>query len=98
AVATRFQRTNLEARTISNEPGTASALKMAYAAWTKGTAAMLIAVRALARAEDVEEHLLEEWRLSLPELIERSGSAARSADRKGWGWVAGVEERAARCA
>jgi 3-hydroxyisobutyrate dehydrogenase-like beta-hydroxyacid dehydrogenase len=91
-VATLFQRTNLEARVISNEPGTASALKMAYAAWTKGTAAMLIAVRALARAEEVEEPLLEEWRLSLPELIERSGSAARSADRKGWRWVAEMEE------
>jgi len=91
-VAALFQRTNLEARVISNEPGTASALKMAYAAWTKGTAAMLIAVRALARAEDVEEPLLEEWRLSLPELIERSGVAARSADRKGWRWVAEMEE------
>ena len=53
---------------------------------------MLIAVRALARAEDVEEPLLEEWRLSLPELIERSGVAARSADRKGWRWVAEMEE------
>src|SRR5947208_3103085 len=48
---------------------------MAYAAWTKGTAAMLIAVRALARAEDVEEPLLEEWRLSLPEEIEREAVA-----------------------
>jgi hypothetical protein len=28
-------------------------------------------------------------------LIERSGSAARSADRKGWRWVAEMEEIAA---
>ena len=34
---------------------TRSALKMAYAAWTKGTAAMLLAIRELARAEGVEE-------------------------------------------
>jgi len=27
---------------ISDEPGAASALKMAYAAWTKGTAALLV--------------------------------------------------------
>ena len=91
-VAALFQRTALEARVISDEPGAASALKMAYAAWTKGTAAMLIAIRALARAEGVEELLLDEWRLSVPELIERSGSAARSADRKGWRWIAEMEE------
>jgi hypothetical protein len=77
---------------ISDEPGPASALKMAFAAWTKGTAAMLIAIRALARAEGVEEALLDEWRLSVPELIDRSAAAARSADRKGWRWVAEMEE------
>jgi 3-hydroxyisobutyrate dehydrogenase-like beta-hydroxyacid dehydrogenase len=94
-VAALFQRTALEPRVISDEPGAASALKMAYAAWTKGTAAMLIAIRALARAENVEALLLDEWRLTLPELIERSGSAARAADRKGWRWVAEMEEIAA---
>jgi 3-hydroxyisobutyrate dehydrogenase-like beta-hydroxyacid dehydrogenase len=91
-VAGLFRRTALEPIVISDEPGAASALKMVYAAWTKGTAAMLIAIRALARAENVEELLLEEWRLSLPDLVERSGSAARSADRKGWRWVAEMEE------
>ena len=39
--------------------------------------------------------MLEEWRLSLPELIERSSAAARSADTKGWRWVAEMEEIAA---
>jgi len=91
-VAALFHRTLLEPVVISDEPGPASALKMAYAAWTKGTAAMLIAIRALARAEGVEEALLDEWRLSLPELIDRSAAAARSADRKGWRWVAEMEE------
>jgi 3-hydroxyisobutyrate dehydrogenase-like beta-hydroxyacid dehydrogenase len=91
-VAELFQRTALEPVVISDEPGAASALKMTYAAWTKGTAAMLIAIRALAQAENVEELLLEEWRRSLPELVERSGAAARSADRKGWRWVTEMEE------
>lgn len=91
-IAALFQRTALEPVVISDEPGAASALKMVYAAWTKGTAAMLIAIRALARSENVEELLFEEWRLSQPDLIERSGSAARSADRKGWRWVAEMEE------
>jgi 3-hydroxyisobutyrate dehydrogenase-like beta-hydroxyacid dehydrogenase len=91
-VAGLFEGTALEARVLPGEPGAASALKMAYAAWTKGTAAMLLAIRELARAEEVEPALLEEWRLSQPELLERSVSAARSAERKGWRWVAEMEE------
>ena len=37
------------------EVGAASAVKMAYASWTKGSAALLLAARALARAEGVED-------------------------------------------
>ena len=92
SVAELFVGTALEPRVLSAEAGQASALKMAYAAWTKGTAALLLAIRALARAEHVEEALLAEWRLSLPELAERSTSAARSAGGKGWRWVAEMEE------
>jgi 3-hydroxyisobutyrate dehydrogenase-like beta-hydroxyacid dehydrogenase len=92
AVADLFAGTALEPRVISKEPGAASALKMTYAAWTKGTAAMLLAIRSLARAEHVEATLLEEWETSLPELPERVAAAARSAERKGWRWVAEMEE------
>src|SRR5205823_11308377 len=48
--------------------------------------------RALAQAEGVEEALLEEWRLSLPDLAERSVAASRSAMRKGWRWVGEMNE------
>ena len=54
AVAELFRDTVVQARVVSDEAGSASAVKMAYAAWSKGAAAMLIAIRALARAEDVE--------------------------------------------
>jgi 3-hydroxyisobutyrate dehydrogenase-like beta-hydroxyacid dehydrogenase len=91
AVAELFAGSALDARVVSN----ASAVKMAYAAWTKGSAALLLAVRALARAESIEEALLEEWALSIPELAERSERAARSAERKGWRWVGEMEEIAA---
>jgi hypothetical protein len=94
-VAALFEGTVLETRVVSSDPGDASAVKMAYAAWTKGTSAMLLAIRALARAEGVEDALLDEWRLSLPELLDRSDFAARSAGRKGWRWVAEMEEIAA---
>ena len=57
AVADLFRDTVVQARIVSDEPGSASAVKMAYAAWTKGTAALLLAIRALARAEGVEATL-----------------------------------------
>jgi Domain of unknown function (DUF1932) len=73
----------------------ASAAKMAYAAWTKGTAALVLAVRALARSGGIEDVLLEEWHMSLPDLPRVSARAARSATRKGWRWVAEMDEIAA---
>ena len=91
-VAHLFAGTSLDARVISEKPGAASALKAAYAGWTKGSAALLLTVRELARAEGVEERLLEEWRLSLPALEERYASASRSARRKGWRWIGEMEE------
>ena len=90
-VAELFDGSALDARVVAN----ASAMKMAYAAWTKGTAAMLLAIRELARREGVEETLVAEWELSLPELGERYQRAERSAAVKGWRWVAEMEEIAA---
>ena len=92
AVAELFSGTSVDTRVISDEPGAASALKMAFAGWTKGSAALLLAVRALARAEGVEETLLAEWQLSLPELEEQSVAAEHSAGNKGWRWVGEMEE------
>jgi 3-hydroxyisobutyrate dehydrogenase-like beta-hydroxyacid dehydrogenase len=93
-----FVGTPVEARVVGDEIGAASALKMAYAGWTKGSAALLLAVRALARAEGVEEALIAEWSVSLPDLPDRSLSAARSATTKGWRWVGEMEEIAASVA
>ena len=85
-VAALFGGTDVDARVVP-APGTASAVKMAYASWTKGSAALLLAARALAGAEGVESVLLEEWGLSQPGLEKRSEDAARSAAAKGWRWV-----------
>jgi 3-hydroxyisobutyrate dehydrogenase-like beta-hydroxyacid dehydrogenase len=79
----------------AGEVGAASAVKMAYASWTKGSAAMLLAARALARAEGVEDTLLAEWKQSQPGLIQRWDRAATAAATKGWRWVAEMEEIAA---
>src|SRR3984957_13901796 len=45
-----FNRSRLDARIAEGPPYAASSVKMAYAAWTKGSAALLLAARALARA------------------------------------------------
>jgi 3-hydroxyisobutyrate dehydrogenase-like beta-hydroxyacid dehydrogenase len=92
SVAELFEDTVVDARVLSDRVGDASALKLSYAAWTKGTAALVLAIRALARAEGVEAALLEEWRLSLPDLPIQSAHAARSATAKGWRWVAEMEQ------
>jgi 3-hydroxyisobutyrate dehydrogenase-like beta-hydroxyacid dehydrogenase len=99
-VAGLFAGTPLDARVVAGTATAASAVKMAYAGWTKGTAALLLATRALAREQGVEDTLLEEWALSQTGLAqtglaERSRGAARSAATKGWRWVAEMEEIAA---
>jgi hypothetical protein len=83
-VAALFAGSNLATRVVAD----ASALKMAYAAWSKGTAAMLLAIRDVARHYDVED----EWRLAAPELGERLERAERSAAAKGWRWIGEMEE------
>jgi 3-hydroxyisobutyrate dehydrogenase-like beta-hydroxyacid dehydrogenase len=90
-----FEGTNVDARVVSDDVGAASAVKAAYAAWTKGSAALLLAITDVARAEGVDETLFAEWRESLPSLPERLQSAERSARVKGWRWVGEMEEIAA---
>jgi hypothetical protein len=70
----------------------ASALKMTYAAWSKGSAALLLAIRDVARANGIWDDLQSEWRESAPELPARLEAADRSAATKGWRWIAEMEE------
>jgi 3-hydroxyisobutyrate dehydrogenase-like beta-hydroxyacid dehydrogenase len=94
-----FAGSEVDARVIGGDASVAaSAVKMAYASWTKGSAALLLTARALARAEGVEQDLLTEWGTSQPGLAERSARAAGSAAAKGWRWVAEMEEIAAAMA
>ncbi len=92
-----FGGTYVDARVVP-APGTASAVKMAYASWTKGSAALLLATRALARAEGVEPVLLEEWGLSQPGLEKRWDAADGAAAAKGWRWTGEMVEIAAAMA
>src|SRR6266545_4800802 len=46
-----FKGTPVDARVLSADVGDASALKMTYAAWTKGTVALLLAIDGVAETE-----------------------------------------------
>ena len=94
-VAELFAAGPLTATVLVDAPiGGASALKACYAAWTKGTAALLLAINALARHEGVAQALAAEWRLSQPDLFHRTDQATANA-RKAWRWIGEMEEIAA---
>jgi 3-hydroxyisobutyrate dehydrogenase-like beta-hydroxyacid dehydrogenase len=97
-IAELFAGTPLETRLAGGGLAGASAVKMAYAAWTKGTAALLLATRALAVASGVDDSLLAEWALSQPSLADQFARSARSGMLKGWRWVGEMEEIAASMA
>lgn len=83
-VGSIFEGSNLEPVVLDGGAGAASALKMCYAAWTKGTSAMLLAVRALAQHEGVEGPLLAEWARSQPGLVGRAERMAPVVSAKAW--------------
>lgn len=84
AIASCFSSGPLEVKIIGNEIGKASALKMCYAAYSKGTTALLAAILATAEALGVRETLYEQWNMDDPDF---SGQANRRATRvtaKAW--------------
>lgn len=95
AVAARWAGSLVDARVLGDGPASASALKMAYAGWTKGTAALLLATVALAEAEGVRDALVVEWDESLPGLAERARRSSATAAPKAWRWVGEMDEIAA---
>jgi 3-hydroxyisobutyrate dehydrogenase-like beta-hydroxyacid dehydrogenase len=91
-VASLCKGSAVEAIVMPGDIGTASALKMAYAAWTKGSSALLMAVRALAIREGVDGALRAEWERSQPGLGARSESAVAGNAKKAWRFVGEMEE------
>jgi 3-hydroxyisobutyrate dehydrogenase-like beta-hydroxyacid dehydrogenase len=91
-VAALFQPGPLEAIVLEGGAGAASALKVAFASYTKGTMALLMAIRAFARAEGVDAALVQEWERTLPGLPSQSAEAVRGSARKAWRFVGEMEE------
>lgn len=86
-VAALFAGSPIEAKIV----GDASAMKAAYASWTKAGGALLLAIHEYATRTGVWDALAAEWP---PELHERLAAAQRSAERKGWRWIGEMEEAA----
>jgi len=91
-VANLFRESPLATVVIDGPPGAASALKVCYAAYTKGTTALLLAIRALADAEGVDDALLDEWATSQPDLVDRSERSPRTSARKAWRFAGEMDE------
>jgi 3-hydroxyisobutyrate dehydrogenase-like beta-hydroxyacid dehydrogenase len=91
-VADALRTPEIRAEWLGPEPAAAaSALKMSYAAWTKGLNALALSIRALARAEGVDEALVAEWQRSQPAALAAVDRAPATA-AKAWRWVAEMRE------
>ena len=91
-VADALRTPEIRAEWLGPEPAAAaSALKMSYAAWTKGLNALVLSIRALARAEGVDEALVAEWQRSQPAALAAVDRAPATA-AKAWRWVAEMRE------
>lgn len=91
-VAAVFRASLLEAIVLDGDIGAASAIKMAYAGWNKGAQALLLAIRAYAMREGVDDALMAEWARSQPDVPRRSENAVTGNTRKAWRFVGEMEE------
>src|SRR5262249_27836785 len=91
-VAALFSAGPMDAIVVDGRPGAASAVKMAYAGWNKGSQALLAAMRAYALAEGVDDALIAQGKISEPDLPALSERAVNDNLKKAWRFVGEMEE------
>ncbi len=84
AAATWFSAGPLETAVIGDAPGKASALKMCYAANTKGTSALMCAVLGAAEGLGVRKELEAQWSREGSDRTEGAWNTVRSVTAKAW--------------
>ena len=94
-LASIFDAGPFQCTMLGHEIGRASALKMVFAAYTKGTTALLCGILATAEALGVRGELAEQWRMMEMGLDQAAPQQARSATTKAWRFVDEMEEIAA---
>ena len=90
-----FANSLLETRVVGSELGAASAVKMCFAAYTKGTTALLGAIFAVADATGVEAELREQWRKLGDDFAQNAETRVTGSAAKAWRWSGEMEEIAA---
>jgi 3-hydroxyisobutyrate dehydrogenase-like beta-hydroxyacid dehydrogenase len=95
AAADCFAAGPLETRILGTEIGKASALKMCFAAYTKGTTALLSAVMAAAEALDVRDALEQQWSQDGSAFAQEAAQRVRGVTAKAWRFAGEMDEIAA---
>ena len=85
----------LETSVVGDEIGKASALKMCYAAYTKGTTALLCAILATAEVQGVRGELETQWSRDWTNFGEQAGERVRNVTAKAWRFAGEMAEIAA---
>jgi 3-hydroxyisobutyrate dehydrogenase-like beta-hydroxyacid dehydrogenase len=87
-----FTKGPLETKVIGGEIGKASALKMCYAAYSKGTTALLSAVLATAESLGVREELYQQWDQEDEGFSEQVNRRVRRVTAKAWRFEGEMKE------
>lgn len=95
AAATCFSAGPLETEILGPEAGQASALKMCFAAYTKGTTALLTAVLGTADSLGVRQALVHQWQRDGSDFAESTERRVRQVTAKAWRFAGEMEEIAA---
>jgi len=94
-IAACFAGGPLETTVIGEAIGKASALKMCYAAYTKGTTALLGAILATAEVLGVRGELQTQWSRDWANFGEQAGEKVRNVTAKAWRFAGEMAEIAA---
>lgn len=93
--AAYFSAGPLETRVIGDSIGKASALKMVFAAYSKGTTALLSAVMGAADALNVRPELEQQWDHDREGFTDEAARRVRQVTAKAWRFVGEMDEIAA---
>ncbi len=83
-IADCFSNGPLEVKIIGNQIGKASALKMCYAAYSKGTTALLAAILATAESLGVRDELYQQWDVDNAGFVDQVNRRMRRVTTKAW--------------
>ena len=87
-----FSEGPLETSVVGDDIGKASALKMCYAAYTKGTTALLGGILATAEVMGVRSELEAQWSRDWTNFGEQAGERVRNVTAKAWRFAGEMAE------